>query len=156
MRFISSLSARERGLLSAMGLLAILLMFYMLLWEPTQLRLNDLRERQLPQSEQTLAWVKQALANAENNSSAEVEKIIEGPLLTVIEQTAEKAKVRSAIQRMQPNQNQQVKIWMNEVKFDSWLRWVALLQQQNVEIDRASVATNTPGLVDVRMTVARR
>ncbi len=156
MRFISSLSARERGLLSAMGLLAILLMFYMLLWEPTQLRLNDLRERQLPQSEQTLAWVKQALANAQNNSSVEVEKIIEGPLLTVIEQTAEKAKVRSAIQRMQPNQNQQVKIWMNEVEFDSWLRWVALLQQQNVEIDRASVATNTPGLVNVRMTVVRR
>ncbi len=156
MRFISSLSARERGLLSAMGLLAILLMFYMLLWEPTQLRLNDLRERQLPQSEQTLAWVKQALVNAENNSSVEVEKIIEGPLLTVIEQTAEKAKVRSAIQRMQPNQNQQVKIWMNEVEFDSWLRWVALLQQQNVEIDRASVATNTPGLVNVRMTVVRR
>ncbi len=156
MSFISSLSARERGLLSAMGLLAILLMFYMLLWEPTQLRLNDLRERQLPQSEQTLAWVKQALVNAENNSSVEVEKIIEGPLLTVIEQTAEKAKVRSAIQRMQPNQNQQVKIWMNEVEFDSWLRWVALLQQQNVEIDRASVATNTPGLVNVRMTVVRR
>lgn len=155
MSFISSLSSRERGLLAAAGLLAVLLMFYMLVWEPTQLRLNDLRERQLPQSEQTLAWVKQALASAENNQANKVEKIIEGPLLTVIEQTAEKAKVRSAIQRMQPNQNQEVKIWMNEVEFDRWLRWVALLHQQNVEIDRASVATNSPGLVDVRMTVAR-
>ena len=156
MSFVSSLSARERGLLAAASLLAILLMFYMLIWEPPPLRLNDLRERQLPQSEQTLAWVKQALANAESNSSAKVEKIIEGPLLTVIEQTAEKAKVRSQIQRMQPNQNQEVKIWMNKVAFDAWLRWVALLQQQNVEVDRASVATNSPGLVDVRMTVARR
>lgn len=156
MSFITSLSSRERGLLSAAGLLAALLMFYMLVWEPTQLRLKDLRERQLPQSEQTLAWVKQALANAENGQTSKVEKIIEGPLLTVIEQTGEKANVRSAIKRMQPNQNQEVKIWMNEVKFDHWLRWVALLHQQNVQIDRASVVASSPGLVDVRMTVARR
>lgn len=156
MRILSSLSSRERGLLAAATLVAILLMFYMLIWEPTQLRLKDLREQQLPQSEQTLAWVKQALATAQNKSTDEVEKIIEGPLLTVIEQTSEKAGVRSSIQRMQPNQNQEVKIWMKEVSFDHWLRWVALLHQQNVEIDRASVASNSPGLVDVRMTVARR
>lgn len=156
MRILSSLSSRERGLLAAATLVAILLMFYMLIWEPTQLRLKDLREQQLPQSEQTLAWVKQALATAQNKSTDEVEKIIEGPLLTVIEQTSEKAGVRSSIQRMQPNQNQEVKIWMKEVSFDHWLRWVALLHQQNVEIDRASVALNSPGLVDVRMTVARR
>lgn len=156
MRILSSLSSRERGLLAAATLVAILLMFYMLIWEPTQLRLKDLREQQLPQSEQTLAWVKQALATAQNKSTDEVEKIIEGPLLTVIEQTSEKAGVRSSIQRMQPNQNQEVKIWIKEVSFDHWLRWVALLHQQNVEIDRASVASNSPGLVDVRMTVARR
>lgn len=155
MSFVTSLSSRERGLLLAAGLLAVLLMFYMLIWEPAQLRLKDLRERQLPQSEQTLAWVKQALASAGNKSLDKAEKIIQGPLLTVIEQTAEKAKVRSAIKRMQPNQNQQVKIWMDEVSFDGWLRWVALLHQQNVAVDRVSVAANSPGLVDVRMTVAR-
>lgn len=156
MSFISSLSSRERSLLAIAGLVAVLLMFYMLVWEPTRLRLNDLRERQLPQSEQTLAWVRQALASAKNKPSDTVEKIIEGPLLTVIEQTSEKAKVRSTIQRMQPNQNQEVKIWMNEVVFDHWLQWIALLHQQNVEIDRASVAAGSDGMVDVRMTVLRR
>ncbi len=151
----TSLSFRERMLLSLAALVGLLLVFYTLIWEPTQSRLKDLREQQLPQSEQTLAWVRQALASAENNPGREAEKIIEGPLLTVIEQTSEKAQVRAAIQRMQPNQNQQVKIWMNEVNFDRWLKWVALLNQQNVVIDRASVATKSPGVVDVRMTVVR-
>jgi len=156
MSVFSSLSFRERVLVGLGGLVAGLLLFYTLFWEPTQLRLNNLREQQLPQSEQTLAWVRQALASAENRPAGKAEKIISGPLLTVIEQTAEKAQVRAAIQRMQPNQNQEVKIWMDEVLFDRWLQWVGLLQQQNVSIDRASVALSTQGKVNVRMTVARR
>ena len=118
-------------------------------------QLKNLRDVRVPQSEQTLAWVQQALQRAQNQPANTTQKIIEGPLLTVIEQTAEKAGVRESIRRMQPNQTGSVKIWMEEVPFDRWLRWLDLLRQQNVFVDRASIAISSPGLVTIRTTLAR-
>jgi len=155
MAAFSSLSLRERLLIGAAMVGGMLMIAYLYVWEPKMLQLQNLRDVKVPQSEQTLAWVKQALEHAENRPASEAETIIEGPLLTVIEQTAEKAGVRSAIRRMQPNQSRAVKIWMEEVSFDNWLRWVELLRMQNVFVDRASIAKSSPGLVTVRVTLAR-
>jgi general secretion pathway protein M len=155
MAAFSNLSLRERLLMGAATVGAILMIAYLYVWEPKMLQLQNLRDVKVPQSEQTLAWVRQALEDAKNRPASETETIIEGPLLTVIEQTAEKAGVRSAIRRMQPNQSRAVKIWMEEVVFDNWLRWVELLRMQNVFVDRASIAKSSPGMVTVRVTLAR-
>jgi len=151
----SSLSLRERVLIGVAMLVGLLMLGYLYIWEPKYNQLQNLRDVKIPQSEQTLAWVKQALDDAKNRPATKTEKIIEGPLLTVIEQTAEKAGVRPAIRRMQPNQAREVKIWMEEVAFDNWLKWVELLRLQNVSVDRASIAQFSPGLVNIRLTLAR-
>ncbi len=153
---LSSLSLRERLLIGATLLLGLLMLVYLYVWEPKMNQLQNLRDVKVPYSEQTLAWVKQALERAKNQPAGEVEKIIEGPLLTVIEQTAEQAGVRASIRRIQPNQARAVKIWMEEVSFDNWLRWLDMLRQQNVFVDRASIARSSPGLVTIRVTLARR
>lgn len=152
---ISGLSLRERLLISLAGLCAGLLLVYLYIWEPKMIQLQNLRDVKVPQSDQTLAWVKQALEHADDRAAADEEKIIEGPLLTVIEQTAEASGVRATIRRMQPNQARSVKIWMEEVPFDNWLHWLELLRLQNVYVDRTSIAKNSPGLVRVRVTLAR-
>lgn len=151
-----SLSLRERMLVAAALLLGVLMVVYLYVWEPKMNQLQNLRDVKVPNSEQTLAWVKQALAREQNKPDSQVEKIIEGPLLTVIEQTAEQAGVRASIRRIQPNQAKAVKIWMEEVSFDNWLRWLKMLRQQNVFVDRASIAKASPGLVTIRVTLARR
>ncbi len=151
----SDLSLRERLLISLASLCAVLILLYLYIWEPKMIQLQNLRDVKVPQSERTLAWVKQALARAEDRTVVDAEKIIEGPLLTVIEQTAEKSGVRAMIRRMQPNQTRSVKIWMEEVPFDNWLHWLELLRLQNVYVDRASIAKTSPGLVRVRVTLAR-
>ncbi len=137
-------------------LLGLLMLVYLYVWEPKMNQLQNLREVKVPYSEQTLAWVTQALERAKTQPVDEVEEIIEGPLLTVIEQTAEQAGVRTSIRRIQPNQSRAVKIWMEEVSFDSWLRWLDMLRQQNVFVDRVSIASSSPGLVTIRVTLARR
>lgn len=151
----TSLSLRERILVGMALLVGLLMIAYLYVWEPKMNQLTNLRDFKVPQSEQTLAWVKQALTRAQEQSADTTEKIIEGPLLTVIEQTAEKAGVRAGIRRMQPNQAKSVKIWMEEVSFDNWLRWVDLLHQQNVFVNRASIAKSSPGVVTARITLAR-
>ncbi|MEE9447488.1 MAG: type II secretion system protein GspM [Arenicellales bacterium] len=151
----SSLSMRERLMLVFAFIVVLLMLAYLYLWEPKMLQLKNLREQQLPQSEQTLHWVQQALENAKNQPINKREAVIEGPLLTVIEQTAEKANVRQSIRRMQPDQKKAVKIWIKEVEFDHWLEWVNLLKQQNVVVERAGIAKKSSGKVDIRLTLAR-
>jgi len=150
-----ALSLRERVLIVLGLITGMFMLAYLYLWEPKMNQLKNLRDVRVPQSEQTLAWVQQALERAQNQPANTTQKIIEGPLLTVIEQTAEKAGVRESIRRMQPNQTGSVKIWMEEVPFDRWLRWLDLLRQQNVFVDRASIAISSPGLVTIRTTLAR-
>ncbi len=153
--YFSSLSARERALIGMALLVGAVILIYVFVWQPKMDQLKVLRERQIPESEQTLAWVKQALTRAQNQSNTNKQQIIEGPLLTVIEQTAEQAKVRAAIRRMQPNQQQAVKIWMDEVNFDQWLGWIDLLRQQNVIVSQVSMLNKSAGLADVRLTLTR-
>lgn len=153
--YLTSLSLRERVLIGVALLVALLLAAYIYIWEPKMSQLQSLRTQKVPQSEQTLAWVKQALVTAKNQPENTREAIIEGPLLSVIEQTAEKASVRTAIRRIQPNQRQQVKIWMDEVAFDQWLNWIELLRQQNVIVSQASIVNKSPGMADIRLTLSR-
>lgn len=142
-------------LIGVAAIFGIVMAVYLYVWQPKMMQLDELRNQKVPQSEQTLAWVKQALESAKNQTSVEREKIIEGPLLTVIEQTAEKARVRSAIRRMQPNQSNAVKIWMDEVNFDHWLDWIDMLRQQNVIVARTGIVNKSPGVVDIRLTLSR-
>ena len=151
----SSLSTREKALVGIALLVGLLMIAYLYVWEPKTRQLHELRTVSVPESEQTLAWVRQALEQASSRPAGARDKIIEGPLLTVIEQTAEQAGVRTAIKRMQPNQNQAVRIWMENVVFDKWLRWVDLLKAQNVFVERASIVRETPGVVTARVTLAR-
>ncbi len=153
--YFSSLSTRERLLTIAAIIIGLILIAYIYLWEPKMRQLQQLRTQQLPQSEQTLAWVKQALGRAKTQGASGNKKIIEGPLLTIIEQTAEMAKVNTSIRRMQPSQNQDVKIWMDDVEFDRWLVWLDFLKRQNVFVSRTSIINKSPGLVDIRLTLSR-
>ena len=150
-----ALSLRERLLIGAALAVGVLMIFYLYVWEPKTRELQDLRNVKVPESEQTLAWVKQALQRAKSGTAAPADRIIEGPLLTVIEQTAEKAGVRPAIKRIQPSQEQSVKIWMEDVPFDSWLSWVDMLREQNVYVERASIVRETPGMATIRFTLGR-
>jgi len=111
----NALSLRERVLIISMAVLGLVMALYLYAWEPAQQRLMSLRNQQLPESLQTLAWVKQALESAKDKPASQRQARIDGPLLTVIEQTAEKAGVRTSIRRMQPNQSQEVKIWLDEL-----------------------------------------
>ena len=150
-----ALSLRERLLISVALAVGVLMIFYLYAWEPKTRELQNLRNVKVPESEQTLAWVKQALQRAKTGAASPGNQIIEGPLLTVIEQTAERAGVRLAIRRIQPNQAQSVRIWMEDVPFDSWLNWVDMLRQQNVYVERASIVRETPGMATIRFTLGR-
>lgn len=117
--------------------------------------LNDYRQNKLPESTQNLAWVKQALSAVNVDLLRNQPEKIQGPLLTVLEQTAESAEVRTAIGRVQPGQEQTVRVWLTKVNFDNWLNWLELLKAQGVVVQSAAVIKKGPGIVDIKMTMGR-
>lgn len=150
-----SLSARERSLVRFGSAAVAAMLFYLLVWEPKVQELRRLR-MEVPQLRATLAWMQEEIRQAEPliRRGKQPEKG-GGPLLTVIEQAAQRTGVREAIQRMQPAEGGQVKVWFQDVAADDWLRWLDNLARQKVGVAAATITRSGEGLVSVRVTVSR-
>jgi len=109
-----------------------------------------------------LVWVRQhgeILSNGGQNSS---EKIYQGrnqSLLSIIESSAKKQKIRNTIQQMVPSNNDSlVRVVLEDVSFNSWLKWIEKLNSSfginviDVDVERSS---DKPDIVEIRMTFER-
>ncbi len=151
-----NLNSRERQVLALGAIVLVLILGYTLVWAPWHDALRRLRA-QVPAQQTTLTWMqdqaKQAapLLKLENNDSQN-----DVPLLTVVEATAATAKMRNVIRRMSPgDQEGQVKVWLTEASFDSWLLWLEQLRKEAVEVVSSTITRGEGGKVTIRMTLQR-
>lgn len=157
MAMIDRMESREKLIVFGGGALAVLIVAYFFVWEPWQVRLEQLRQ-QVPNKQQTLTWMQeqsrtlQLLLNKTrtggDNSGV--------PLLTVVEQSAANASVREFIRRMAPGDSpSQVKVWLTEANFDVWLAWLEALRNSGVEVVSANVSSAKDSKVTIRVTLER-
>ena len=155
--FWQDLNVRERWMLGGGGFAVLAILVYALAWEPWRMELRQLR-KQVPVQKATLAWM-QEQADAVKPLRARAGRDDEGrdlPLLTVVEQTAREAGLRDAIRQMQPGEEGDVRIWIQDVYFDPWLLWTEQLRKQGVDSSAVSVNRSAqPNRVNIRMTLAR-
>jgi general secretion pathway protein M len=151
-----NLSPRERQVLALGAVVLVLILVYALVWVPWHDALQRLRT-QVPAKQTTLSWMQkqakqvQPLLNLDKNRSND-----DVPLLTVVETTAATAKMRNVIRRMSPgDQEGQVKVWLTEASFDSWLLWLEQLRKEAVEVVSTTISRGEGGKVTVRMTLQR-
>ncbi|MDH3695547.1 MAG: type II secretion system protein M [Gammaproteobacteria bacterium] len=152
-----SLSGREQFTLGLGGIAVIAIIFYVMVWEPWHKELTRLRA-QVPQKIETLAWMKQQLKTVQVLRKRQPGGGVTGqsiPLLTIIEQTANKAAMRKSIRRMQPTEEDGVQVWLDELYFDSWLKWIDLLQKRGIDVDSVTVSRAKTNTVSIRATFAR-
>jgi len=76
-------------------------------------------------------------------------------LLTIIEQTAAQSNLRNVIKRIQPDEDDSVKVWLTDAYFDPWVQWVETLKQQGIEVVAATVNRGKEETVSVRVTFQR-
>ena len=79
----------------------------------------------------------------------------ESPVLTVIEQRAARAGIQSSIQRVQPLENDQVRIWFAEANADSWLTFVDSITLDGLTVSSASLTRASEGKINTRVTLKR-
>lgn len=150
------LEIRERKLVAGGAAVLVLLMFYLMIWEPVAVAYDDLKKNVAAQQE-TLDWMKQASrqVKALRGSSQGGTRSLGGrSLLAVVDQTARSGGLGSAIKRVEPDGSKGVKIWLEGAAFDPMVLWLGALSR-TYQID-TSVITIEPqgeGRVNARLTL---
>lgn len=154
-----ALAARERSMIT-LGLIAVVaIVIWATLWEPLQIKLTQLRA-EVPEKQATLAWmqsqagrVQQLQQQAANRARQPTDGT---PLVTVIEQTAADVNIRNVIRRIEPEDDNSVKVWLTDAYFDPWIQWAEVLKQRGVQVAQANVDKGAENnTVTIRATFTR-
>lgn len=154
-QYWSQLRRREQMLLASAGVVIGLLLIYLLVWEPQRERSDELK--QLVKQQQALhAWMVNAAAEAKalQGQASSGGKISAGQsLLGVIDQTAKRGGLGSAVKRVEPDGSTRARVWLEAAKFDDVLRWLHTVQKRySITVDSAIIDRGpSPGLVTARL-----
>ncbi len=153
------LQVRER-LIVGVGLVVVLVtLLYLALWEPA----THARAQQAAalSDARALAERLEVIAASVQKAGAAGVGAIQGreqSLLTLIDQQGKSSELGKLPTRLQPEGDNEVKVWFEDVPFDSLTRWMATLESRyGVQISGAEFERRAgSGLVNARLTVVRR
>jgi len=159
-KYWHSLQARDRLVLAVGGVCVVLILLYAYLFQPWHKALNSM-EAKLPNLRKDLVWMRQQsdLLKGVGGTAPIASKGADQSLLSVVEQTARKARLKKAIQQMTPAQSgSEVRVVLEEADFNQWLRWIdELYQQYGVDIKQLSAERDDdkPNVAEIRVTFLR-
>jgi general secretion pathway protein M len=153
----AGLAPREQRILGAGAIALGLILFFLLVWEPlTQQRAA--REQALmdaralaEQLEITALEVRQTPAGTPAPAS------LGQSLLAVVDQSVKTSQIGKAPSRLQPEGDNTVRLWLDDVPFDAVVRWLHALQSRHgVNVENADIERQVEaGRVSVRVTLVR-
>ncbi|WP_299666358.1 type II secretion system protein M [uncultured Psychromonas sp.] len=143
-----NISEREQQLTFISLVVVFIAVIYFLIWQPIATNLAASQQK-LQSSEQTLQWVesnanKLVVAGVGNKKTTARKQ----NLSQLISNTAKRNKI--VISRIQ-NRNGSVDIWINQVEFNQFLKWITALQNQyQIQVNSADLNQDkTQGMVKV-------
>jgi general secretion pathway protein M len=128
------LSDRERWLLVGGSVLLGLLLLYGLIWQPFRGRLKGLQQA-VAQHSMELSWMRQAAKEIHRLESAgpatNASQVSDGrSLLILVDQTAKAAGLGSAVKRVEPQNDDQLRVQLEQVSFDKMVLWLGTLKEE--------------------------
>lgn len=154
-----NLGARERGLIVVGTVLVMMLLSYVLAWEP--LRNSDRRLRQsVAERRADLAWMRQAAEEIKRLGGAGAARPVADnrSLLTLVDQTARVTGLGAALKRVAPQGDDKLSAQLDGAEFDKLIPWLSALERDqaiaiiSLNVDR----TDAPALVNARVVLGRR
>jgi general secretion pathway protein M len=152
------LQPRERLFVAVGAAVVVVALIYGALWQP--FARAQARQVMALENARALAERLEVIASAVQKARAAGIGSMQGreqSLLTLIDQQGRSAELGRAPARLQPEGDNEVKVWFEDVPFDSLVRWMATLESrygvqiQSAEFERRAGA----GLVNARLTVVR-
>ena len=156
----TGLAPRERLIVGGGSVVLMLVLIYLMIWEPIANKREQVRtdisalSADLVWMQQVAGQVKRRAAQQGNQSSAGAAG---GSVLTLVEVSARAAGLHETLERVQP-EGLGARIWFAETGFDGLLSWLGELEQrQGLHVSQLAVdAGNAPGMVTARIKVEPR
>jgi len=155
------LELRERWILGLGALFVALILFYALIWQPWHKAINDMSAR-LPSLRTNVQWMRQQAEIVRNGGVIQANSNIKGvneSLLSILEKTARANNLDKSIQQITPGQNnQEVRVVLEEASFNKWVSWIDLLYKDyliTVKQVTAERDGDKPDIAEVRGTFIR-
>ena len=156
--WLESLQPRERAALVAATAITVVALIYVLAWEPLDSAVSRLRDNLASQSA-ALAWMQSASLEVRQLKRSQPRRATgrNRSLLAIVDQSAQRAGLRQALQRMEPEGSDSVKLWVTATAFDKLVVWLGDLQsKEGVAISALAInPTEVPGQVEARLTLQR-
>lgn len=130
-QWFSTLNSRERRILISGFIVLLIMLTYLLIWEPLVSESASLRTS-VEAQQKTYAWMQQAAQEVRKLSvhSGNAKKPA-GSLLGTINSTAKPALNGAILKRVEEDRQQGVRVWIEQVAFDELVLWLGQLQEKH-------------------------
>ncbi|MEJ2609626.1 MAG: type II secretion system protein M [Candidatus Thiodiazotropha sp.] len=154
----SSKSPQEHLAIIIGSLAVLVLLFYLAIWRPFSQNLEK-KVVLVKSQESTLQWMQEnsnLIKRMQARQGSKRGKTNEA-LLTLVDRTAKSIRLREQIQRIKPQGDNKVQLWVEEASFDLLIRWLGqLTQDYALEIESLNIdRQDAPGLVNARLVLQR-
>ncbi len=158
-QWFNSLPAKEQWMVSATGLLIIVTLFYLVVWEPVHIGLQAEQQKQQSQKE-ILLWMQQAAAEVRVLRSSGGRSTVRDknkPATLVIEQTISNAGLKPSVSKIESSGKNGARVVLNDAPFNQVLVWLNTLATHNgIQVVSANIErANKPGRANARLTLER-
>ena len=149
------LAEREQHVLRAGAVALALILAYLLVWEPVG-KLRHQRETALADARALATRIEKA-AVARGAGGGAASAGAGQSLLAIVDQSRKASPLTKPPSRLQPEGDNTVRLWLEDVPFDQLVRWLNDLQvRYAVRVDNADIERESgPGLVNARLTLMR-
>lgn len=152
--WFTGLQKQERITVLSGAIALLMMLFYVAIWDPINSGVEEL-EKSVARQGPLLDWMRQAAVDVKKlTGSKSAPKSTAGQsLLSLIDSTAKKGGLGSALKRVKPEGNNKVSVWLEEASFDDAVKWMEQLNRSyaievsSLVIDRKE----TPGRIDSRI-----
>jgi general secretion pathway protein M len=153
MRWWEGLADRERRLLLVGVGLALLMLWFGLLFAPLRESRDTWRQR-AEAADGALRWMQAAAAELARRPAAPALVADRRSLLARVDEGARTAGLGSTLLRVEPVANGRVRVQLQAAPFDQTMDWLQPLRAQGVQVEELSLQRSTGvGLVDARLTL---
>jgi general secretion pathway protein M len=154
--WFAGLEPRERLLVSGGAVVLVLLLLYVVIWEPIASGYRNLQE-DVAEQKQTLAWMQQAatqIKTLQRSSTGDVRGLAGRSLLAVVDKSARSGGLGDSIKRIEPDGSKGVKVWLEGVAFDPMILWLGkLTRTYQIETSLITIEPQGGGRVNARLTL---
>lgn len=153
--WFENLQPRERMIVIVGSILLVLTLLYSALWAPVMSK-NKKLEAAVENKQSSLQWMQEASQKILSIQAANSSRLESGrSLISVVDTGLVQAGLKSSLDRMEPEGNESVKLWLVKAAFDDLIRTLGKLEETSgVRVKSISInPDDTIGLVDARVVL---